>query len=100
MTNSRDLLAIRKHVIVAFSLTVVGAAVGEWLKAMLFPERQDIVSHLITMAIAAIAGTIGARWVLRRQAELHERVTAETTARARLEELQTQLIERTVELED
>ena len=100
MTNSTDLQSIRKHVTVAFGLTVVGAAAGEWLKAMLFPERQNLASHLISLLIAALVATIAARWILRRQGELHERVTAESSARARLEELQSQLIERTVELED
>jgi diguanylate cyclase (GGDEF)-like protein/PAS domain S-box-containing protein len=100
MSDSLDLQSIRKQVRIAFALTVVGAAVGEWIKAMLFPELQTITSHLITMVMASIAAMVGARWIIRGQKELHERVTAETSARARLEELQGQLIERTVELED
>jgi diguanylate cyclase (GGDEF)-like protein/PAS domain S-box-containing protein len=100
MADSPDLQSIRKHVTIAFALTVVGAAAGEWLKAMLYPERQNIASHLITLVIASVVGTIAARWVIRRQTELHERITAATSERERLEELQSQLIERTVELED
>ena len=53
MSDSTDLQSIRKHVAVAFALTVVAAVAGEWLKAMLFPERQNVASHLITLAIAA-----------------------------------------------
>lgn len=100
MTGFPDFLAIRKHVRVAFLLTVVGVMVAEWIKAMLFPERQDIVSHLISIVIAVGVGMLTARWVLSLMTDLHQRASEETAARAKLEELQVQLIERTVELED
>src|ERR1700675_1978245 len=100
MADSPDLQSIRKHVMIAFALTVIGAAAGEWIKAMLFPELQTVTSHLITLVIASIVAVVAARWIIRGQTELYERVTEETSARARLEELQGQLIERTVELED
>src|ERR1700681_119536 len=99
MPITRDLQDLRQRVRIGFALTVLGAASGEWLKAMIFPERQDILSHAITMVIATAVGTVAALWVLRRQADLQQRMTAEMIARTRLEELQAQLIERTVELE-
>ena len=67
---------------------------------MLFPERQDVASHALTMAVALLTGLVGARWVMRHKTALHQRFTAEASARVRLEELQGAFIERTVELED
>jgi diguanylate cyclase (GGDEF)-like protein/PAS domain S-box-containing protein len=100
MPITRDLKDLRERVRLGFILTVLGAAAGEWVKAMLFPERQDILSHAITMGTVTVVGTLAAIWVLRRQGELEKRMTAEMIARTKLEELQAQLIERTVELED
>ena len=100
MADGPDLASLRTSVATAFALTVAGAAGAEWLKAMLFPERQDLASHAITMVLAAGTALLGARRVMRHKEDLHARYTAESTARAKLEQLQSQFIERTVELED
>ncbi len=91
---------IRRFVAIAFALTVAGAASIEWLMDALFPATRHTTSRLLTIAVTAAIGTVAAWWALRRQAGLLRRVAEESTARMRLQELQAQLLQRTVDLED
>jgi diguanylate cyclase (GGDEF)-like protein/PAS domain S-box-containing protein len=90
---------MRRHVAVAFVLTVAGISAGEALNELLFPGLRNLASHATTVAFAALVGTVAAWWILRRQAQLDQRVTEEAGARKRLEELQAELIARTADLE-
>jgi diguanylate cyclase (GGDEF)-like protein/PAS domain S-box-containing protein len=56
--------------------------------------------RLIPLAVALVAGIAAAWWMLWSRAQLRARVAEEADARRRLEELQSRLLERTVELED
>jgi len=66
---------IRKHVAVAFLLTVAGISAGETLEALLFPEPRKLASHVVTVAFAALVGTVAVWWTLRRQAREQLRAT-------------------------
>jgi diguanylate cyclase (GGDEF)-like protein/PAS domain S-box-containing protein len=80
---------IRKHVAVASLLTVAGISAGETLEALLFPEPRKLASHVVTVAFAALVGTVAVWWTLRRQAREQLRASEEFGARERLEEAQT-----------
>ena len=88
MTSSQT-SRIRKHVAVASLLTVAGISAGETLEALLFPEPRKLASHVVTVAFAALVGTVAVWWTLRRQAREQLRASEEFGARERLEEAQT-----------
>ncbi len=91
---------LRKRVAVAFLVTVAGIAAAEALQYLLFPQLRILASRVITAAFAGLLGAVAAWWTYRRQAQLHVRVAEHEDARTRLEELQAELLRRTVDLED
>lgn len=91
---------LRKRVAAAFFVTVAGIAGGMTLQHLLFPGLPPLGSRVITAGFAGLLGAVAAWWSYRRQAQLHHRVAEEKGARNRLEELQAELLRRTVDLED
>jgi signal transduction histidine kinase/ActR/RegA family two-component response regulator len=72
----------------------------EAIKSWADPSMSNWGSHGITIGFSTVIAAIGAGIVLRRQAKLHRQILAESSARARLEEVKKRLVDRTHELEE
>jgi signal transduction histidine kinase/CheY-like chemotaxis protein len=96
-------ISTRRGVVIATAITFGVMAAFETIKEVIVVgggfAMTRVQSHVVTVIVSTLVAAIGAAIALRRQSRLSARVAEESSARARLEEVQRRLVQRTAELE-